>query len=69
MSRPATRILTGRPVEHTELVLGHRADGSPSVTLHTRGFGKRDALHFIDPYLVRALINDLEDAIFHLGGE
>lgn len=68
-TREATRALTGRPVTHTELVLGRRPDGSPGATLHACGSGKSYAVPLVDPYVVRGLIDGLEDALLHLEGE
>lgn len=65
-TRTATRILTGRPVTYTELVLGRRPDGSPGATLHACGTYKAYAVPIKDPAIVRGLIADLVTALYYL---
>lgn len=65
MIRMAKHLMTGMASNKTQTVLGHRADGRPSVTVAAvaRGYWC-----FTDPEVVRSLISDLEIALKHLEG-
>lgn len=61
------RTLTGRLTWQPRIVLGHRKDGSPGVTVHVNydaGYGC-----YNNPEILEKLIVELQDAVAHLRGE
>lgn len=63
--RNAKNTMTGRPTRRVEVVVGHRPDGQPGVTLHPQGYGH---VCIASPLVLAELIGDLKVALSHMEG-